>query len=554
MKPKDGYYIGIDVGTQSVRGGLVRCNGVVEKTASLSIKTWNPTKDVYEQSSDNIWTLCVAVVKEITKNCDPSMIHGIGFDATCSLVAIDKELKPLSVSESGNPEQNIVLWMDHRAVAEANFINSKQHKVLKYVGGIISPEMQPPKLLWLKKHLEDQWAKSGYFFDLPDFLTWKSTGSCQRSLCSLVCKWTYQAGQGSNNGWQDDFWNEIGLSDLVEENYKKIGSDVLIPGEPCGNGLSVEAAKEMKLLPGIPVSASIIDAHAGGLGVLSCSRPDGIVDNIEDRMAVICGTSTCHMKVCKNPIFTSGVWGPYFSAMVPGFWCSEAGQSAAGSLLDHIVSSHPASTHLLTHDIVHSETTRHVSEVMAEQAASLCSKYGWKTESVLATDYHVYPDYHGNRSPLANPDLKGMICGLTLSQDEEDLIKQYLATIQGLAYSTRHIISALESNGHTVKCLLLCGGLAKNKLYVQQHADATGLPVIIPNTPEPVLLGSAILGATAAKHYDSVLAAMSAISQQAFSTSIVTPRTEDKEFHDKKYGAFLKLLKCQMELKQIMKT
>ena len=87
---------------------------------------------------------------------------------------------------AGNNEQNVILWLDHRAFDEAEFINSLKHPVLKYVGGKISLEMETPKLLWLKKNLKEQcWKKAGYFFDLPDFLTWRATGADSRfvSLC-----------------------------------------------------------------------------------------------------------------------------------------------------------------------------------------------------------------------------------------------------------------------------------------------------------------------------------------------------------------------------------
>lgn len=91
---------------------------------------------------------------------------------------MDKNGKPLSVSPSGNNEQNIILWLDHRAEEEAAIINSLNHPILKFVGGKISLEMETPKLMWLKKHLKTQcWDKAGFFFDLPDFLTWKAT-SC----------------------------------------------------------------------------------------------------------------------------------------------------------------------------------------------------------------------------------------------------------------------------------------------------------------------------------------------------------------------------------------
>lgn len=81
----------------------------------------------------------------------------------------------------GNNEQNVILWLDHRALKEANEINNLNHPVLQYVGGKISPEMETPKLLWLKRNLKEQcWDKAGLFFDLPDFLTWRATDTDSR--------------------------------------------------------------------------------------------------------------------------------------------------------------------------------------------------------------------------------------------------------------------------------------------------------------------------------------------------------------------------------------
>lgn len=89
--------------------------------------------------------------------------------------------EPVSVSLSHDPERNIILWQDHRAVQEAEEINAAGHGVLKFVGGQISPEMQPPKLLWLKRNLcEECWKRAAHFFDLADFLTYKATGDTSR--------------------------------------------------------------------------------------------------------------------------------------------------------------------------------------------------------------------------------------------------------------------------------------------------------------------------------------------------------------------------------------
>lgn len=88
----------------------------------------------------------------------------------------------------GINEQNVILWLDHRAEEEAAVINSLNHPVLKYVGGKISLEMETPKLMWLKKYLKTEcYDKAGYFFDLPDFLTWKATGCNWRSARVVKC-------------------------------------------------------------------------------------------------------------------------------------------------------------------------------------------------------------------------------------------------------------------------------------------------------------------------------------------------------------------------------
>lgn len=249
----------------------------------------------------------------------------------------------MTVSTTGKPEQNIILWMDHRAKSEADFINKTNHSVLKYVGGKVSLEMETPKLLWLKKNLPTTWKHMGYAFDLPDYLTWKATGSNSRSLCSVVCKWNYEVCSDGKLSWNENFLNQIQLDDLIEKDFEKIGKLVLPPGYTCGNGLTEESAADLGLLPGTPVGTSIIDAHAGGLGMLGC-QAEGIESSFDSRLSLICGTSTCHMAINKHQVFSNGIWGPYFGAMLPDFWLNEAGQSASGALIDYIIKNHPATS------------------------------------------------------------------------------------------------------------------------------------------------------------------------------------------------------------------
>lgn len=119
-------------------------------------------------------------------NVDKDHVAGIGFAATCSLAVVDKEGGPVTVSPTHDRQRNVILWQDHRAIAEADEMNRTSHPVLKFVGGSLSPEMQPPKLLWLKRHLRKEcWNKARHFFDLADYLVFKTTGYTTRlEICS----------------------------------------------------------------------------------------------------------------------------------------------------------------------------------------------------------------------------------------------------------------------------------------------------------------------------------------------------------------------------------
>ena len=110
---------------------------------------------------------------------------------------------PLPVGHTNDPSRNIIVWMDHRAIDQANRINKTGHRVLDYVGGRISPEMETPKLLWLKENSPEVYGAAWQFMDLTDFLTWRATGDLSRSVCTVTCKWTFLAHE---NAWDASYF------------------------------------------------------------------------------------------------------------------------------------------------------------------------------------------------------------------------------------------------------------------------------------------------------------------------------------------------------------
>ncbi len=538
-------YLGIDVGTGSARAGVFTAGGQLLGSASQAIQMWKPRTDFVEQSSDDIWSACCTATRQALEKAGVSgdSVAGIGFDATCSLVVLDENDGPVTVSPTGQSAQNVIVWMDHRATDQAQQINQTGHEVLKYVGGVISPEMETPKLLWLRENLPETWSKAACFFDLPDFLTWRATGDDTRSLCSTGCKWTYLGEKGMDGaGWEEDFFHAAGLEDLVRDDFRRIGRRVRPMGEPVGGGLTAKAAGELGLTPGTPVGVSIIDAHAGGIGMIGASF-EGEVD-FDRRLALIGGTSSCHMAVSKEARFLAGVWGPYQSAMVPGYWLNEGGQSATGALIDHIVFHHHCSAEL---EDAAKEADLSPYEWLNRRVAELAADLPFP--AALAEDLHVHPDFHGNRSPRADPSLRGMISGLTLSSGLDDLARLYLATIDAIAHGTRHIVEVMNRGGYRIDTIFACGGGTKNPLFLQEHADITGCRIILPSEPEAVLLGAAILGAVAAQEGAAISEVMQRMSRVG---QVIEPDPATAGFHARKHRVFHALHAAQMEMRGIM--
>ncbi len=544
------YYIGIDVGTGSARVGIFNQAGNLIADNKKNIHMWKLQANFVEQSSEDIWAAICDCSKKLLKQAgiEADQIKGIGFDATCSLVLIDKEGQPVTVDPDGDDQKNVIVWMDHRALEETDAINQKsdEHSVFEYVGGKISPEMQTPKLLWLKKRLPESWQRTAHFFDLPDYLTYRATGELTRSLCSTTCKWTHLAHEAANggDGWQAEFFKAIDLGDFVEDGYARIGTKIRPMGEPIGNGLSREAAEALGLTEGTPVGVSIIDAHAGGIGMIGLAEGDESVQ-LDRRLALIGGTSSCHMAVSPDKRPIPGVWGPYYSSMVPGLWLNEGGQSATGALIDHVIFNHGAM------EIASKASAEAGIEIFEFLKNHLSALAGDSSLDQLTESLHMCPYFHGNRSPRANPHLKGMISGLMLSATIDDLALQYLATIQAIAYGTRHIIEEMNKAGYEIDTLICCGGGAKNPVFLQQHANATGCRIILPEEPEAVLLGSSMLGAVASGDFKTLQHAMKAMSRPK---RVIMPEFESKEYHHRKYRVFHKLYEDQLSYDFLMQS
>ncbi len=387
-------------------------------------------------------------------------------------------------------ERDIIVWMDHRALAQAERINAMGHDVLRYVGGGISPEMETPKILWLKENRPATFSAAWQFFDLADFLNLEID---RRSLpldLHRNLEWTYLAHEAR---WDQSYFEQIGLSELSKEGFARIGTDIAEPGTRLGQGLTKEAAKAMGLKPGTAVAAGMIGAHAGGIATV------GIGGKPAENLAYVFGTSSCTMTSTAEPVFVPGVWGPYYSAMVPGMWLNEGRQSAAGAAIDQLLSFHPAAAEATARARAGGKS---LPAFMAEQAALKVSNSSQAVE--LAEGLHVMPEFLGNRAPFADPHARAVIAGLGMERDFDNLIALCVAGLCGIGYGLRQIIETQAKAGASVERVVISGGAGASPLVRQVLADACGKPVVATEAEEPVLLGSAILGSVAAGAFPDV--------------------------------------------------
>ena len=170
----------------------------------------------------------------------------------------------------------------------------------------------------------------------------------------------------------------------------------------------------------------LVDAHAGALGALGAAATDA--PSLDQHLTMVGGTSSCVMALSAEPRPIHGVWGPFRDAVLPDTWLNEAGQSATGALLEHLIAQH-------TGGDVSSEKHAAVLLRIAELRQAEGEAFG--------AGIHVLPDFHGNRAPLGEPQARGVISGLTLDTGFDALCRLYYRT--AVLSPGTHILETLDA-------------------------------------------------------------------------------------------------------------
>lgn len=508
----------VDVGTRSARAGVFDARGRMRARAVAPLDVAEGPGGRAEYASGQVWDAVGSAARAAVAaaGAEAVQIAGLGFDATCSLVLTDRDGGPLDLGGG----RDTIAWYDHRAEAEAEACTATGHALIRHLGGAMSPEMQTPKLLWLKRHRPALWARLGQARDLCDALTRRATGSDAASACSMAAKWPYLPQAG---GWQGDLLRALDLADLPVR--AGLPTAPVPVGRPVGP-LTAEAARHLGLAAGLPVAAGLIDAYAGALATVSLGPADS-----GQRLTLITGTSNCIMSLTPEPLFARGIWGPTRDTVLPGFWTSEGGQSAAGAALEYVLDLWPATGLSARPD--HESILARIARLRAEPGAG------------FGDGLDVLPDFNGNRSPLSDAAARGVVSGLSLDRSVDGLAALYWRTAVALALGVRQIVEQLSPGGPGADSLAIAGGLARNPLLTQLFADATGLRLLRLDTEDAVLLGTAVAAAAAAGLFPDLGAAAGAMARVA---AVIAPDPGAREGYDRDYRVMVRMQEHRAEL------
>jgi D-ribulokinase len=506
------HLLAIDVGTLSARAGLFDAHGRLIACRSAGFTLMHPLDNHAVYRMDDIWgAVCQAVRGTVAAAPDAAAgLAGIAIDATSSTFIEAADERPL------DGDADVICWMDHRGEAEAEEIGATGDRYLDYVGGTVSPEMYLPKILWLKRHRPAAWARVTAVRDLADEIARRMTGVDRASVCALACKFPYLPADAEP--WRLALLERLGIAGLLS-----LGALSKPPGrvgERHGE-LSSDAAAAFGLPAGVPVGISLIDAEAGALGVLGRDFANGVNRTV----ALIGGTSTGYMAWARDERRISGVWGPFKDAVFPGYWMHEAGQSISGAALDTVLNHHPASPGPASPEL----HARIVTEILA-----LLDAEG----PAFAARRHIVPDWLGNRSPLGDGKARALISGVGLENTHRTFLEHYFATARALALQSRQVIEHYNRHLYAIDRVCLSGGHLKNQLLLRLYRDALGAALVTSDTSEPVLLGTAIVAATAAGIYPTLFSALEAMAPEQ-STHHADPAWA--RAHDIAYGIYLQL-------------
>ena len=501
--------LGLDFGTLSVRALVVGLDGRELGSASCdyphgAICHRLPGSDLplppdFALQHPLDWLESAAMaLRDALRQAERHELVGIGVDFTsCTMLPLDHDGAPLCLDPAYRtaPHAWPKLWKHHGAIPQAAKMTAiareRDESFLARYGGSIGEEWLFPKILEVIEHAPEIAGAAQHWIEAGDWVVWQLVeGAPVRSTCQAGYKGLWSARDG---GPTDDFLAAV-HPDLPTA-ARKIPAITIAPGHAAGT-LSPEMAERLGLRSGIPVSAAIIDAHAGVPGA-GASMPGTLV--------MVLGTSSCHMLNSEVEATIPGVAGVVRDGILPGFHGYETGQAAVGDAFDWL--------------------RRLTGQPDFKSLSADAAKLPPGAEGVRCLDW-----FNGCRTPFMDGSLRGAFTGLSLHHGPAHL---HRALIEATAFGVRWIVDLFRKAGVPVEQFRATGGLPHHDPFLMQiYADVLGESITIPPSRRGPALGAAILGALAAGEFPDATAAIESMTAPGRSAPrVVAPGREAAGYH-----------------------
>ncbi|MFO1022257.1 MAG: ribulokinase [Planctomycetales bacterium] len=338
--------LGLDFGTESVRALLVDLNGhergvavaryphgqITDTLPGTGEKL--PPDFAFQHPQDWIDSTAQAVREALAAaNAKAADVIGIGVDFTsCTMLPSLADGTPLCLTDKFKAEKFAwpKLWKHHGALSQTERINKlakeRNETWLNRYGGIIGLEWFFPKMLETLECAPAVYDATQVWLEAGDWFVWQLVGGPASELPRSTCQAGYKGMWSREEGFPSKPFLKALNPKLENVVADKMPGRFLAPGEKAG-GLTPAIAEKFGLNPGTPVSAAIIDAHAGVPGA-GAAEPDTLV--------MVMGTSSCHMLNSGVGKMVPGVAGVVKDGILPGFYGYETGQAAVGDAFEWV--------------------------------------------------------------------------------------------------------------------------------------------------------------------------------------------------------------------------
>jgi L-ribulokinase len=466
--------VAIDINTGIMVGHVTEAYQIGVITGKLPNCTKIPSTFVLADPASWIMSMSKVVNRLMDETGIPAseiISLGVSMDS-CVVLPTDSLGIPLCMKENlaGKPHAWPKYTTHLGAISQAERLTEiardRGEPFLEHTGNRVSSEWLWPRLLEIIEDSPDVAAETEWFIEGSDWIVWQLTGRQIRNRCSAGYKGCYVEDVGYPSG---SFFESISFDFAsIAEKIKII--EVIPPGRKVG-GLIPDASKKLGLKPGLPVGAGVISSH---VGVAGC----GVYE--PDVLTLIFGDSTAQMIMSDEEKIFEGYSCCVRDGIIDGFWGFEAGQPGTGSTFKWF-----------TDILAPSELTQRAHQADVDKKVILDR---WLSEvkpgsgGLLSLDW-----FDGNKSVLFNPYLRGIMSGLNLKTTPSEI---YKSIVEATAFGTRRIIDAFEDGGLRIKKIVATGTLPfESPTALQIYSDITGYTIEVPDTPEAVARGTAIIGA-----------------------------------------------------------